>query len=78
MSSYQKQQILSEVEVARREGSTVKVDDLTPSISIVLANGSAHSFQGDEALALLEEFESRAEIFGVSVEDAILHSALGW
>jgi len=79
MSSCQiKKQIQSEADEARNEGSTVIVDPNLPSVSVRLSNGSAYDFQESEALALLEEFESRAELYGVSVEDAILYSAVGW
>lgn len=59
----------------REAGTVIVLSTHNKLIQIGYSSGHTFEVTGDEALAMLEEFAERAELFDVSVEDAILHSA---
>ncbi|WP_006460490.1 hypothetical protein [Thiomicrospira aerophila] len=75
-----KADILKSGQAERCDGVVVEINNILPYVSIVSRMNEEHSyfFQGDEAIELLSEMEKKADMFDVSVEDALLHYYQGW
>jgi hypothetical protein len=73
-----KRMIEGTAQASRDAGATIEINQTLPYVAIKQSDGAEYFFQEHEASELLDEHESIASLFDVSLEDSILHDAQGW
>jgi hypothetical protein len=73
-----KQQIERSAEAELAAGAQIDIDRRFGWVSLTMSSGDEYFFQGDEGYDLIDEHDKSADLFDVTCEQSILHSAQGW
>lgn len=73
-----KQQIEKSAAFELEAGASIEINRRYGYVSLTTSDGSKYFFQNDEGYDLIDEHDRSADLFDVTTEQSILHSAQGW